>query len=201
MNDLSPPSTGKRTFIRKPPWIWLGVAAVLAGMIAWVFTRESVPEISREELILKDSPAGPALYLAKEPEVLFSGWMTEVYPDGRAKSRSRVVDGRLHGVSEGWYPEGGLEVQETFKAGVADGPVTKWHPDGTMRSQGAARAGHLDGVFRRWHANGVLAEEITMREGLPHGRARAWNEAGELMTEVMMEAGQVLHRSDDRASP
>lgn len=177
-----------------------GVAAVAVASVLWMLRPQPVMELPRDQLVLQATPQGEALCLAANPEVIFTGWMTESYPGGGKKSRSRVVDGRLHGLSEGWHPEGGLAVQEHFQAGVAEGPVTKWHSNGAKRSEGAAHVGKLEGVFRRWHGNGVLSEEITMRGGQPHGTARSWDESGNLKKEVMMEGGQLVRRAEMKDS-
>lgn len=124
----------------------------------------------------------------------FSGWVTENYSEGARKSRSRVVDGRLNGVSEGWNAAGTLLVREHFVEGVSDGVVTKWHPDGTKQSEGTSKAGKFEGLFRRWHTNGILAEEVNLVAGQPHGMSRAWYPSGALKAEARAENGKVLQQ-------
>lgn len=186
------PASSSRKRWQVAGW-WAGIVLLGIVVVWWSGKWRGEREVDRSQLVLKETPQGKALYWANKPDELFSGWMVEMYPSGQKKSRSQVVNGRLHGLSEGWYPDGMLEVQEYFAEGVAEGPVKKWYPDGTLRSEGVAQAGKLEGVFRRWHPNGVMAEEITLREGQPHGPARAWDVNGTLLKEVIMEAGEIVN--------
>jgi len=166
----------------------------LAASIAFILrlnSPEPDPEVPRDALILLND----RLHWISDTNRVFTGWMTETYSNGIPRSRSRVVDGRLNGLSEGWNAEGKIEVQESFLNGQADGLVTKWFPNGIKRSEGTAVGGSLQGTFRRWHSNGVLAEEITMDVGEPHGPARAWDEEGKLKAEVQMHRGTVVRQS------
>src|SRR6266511_3157124 len=49
----------------------------------------------------------------------FTGLMVEHGADGSLRSRSSVVNGLLHGLSQGWYTNGQLQVTEQFKEGVS----------------------------------------------------------------------------------
>lgn len=181
-----------------------GVALVALTLVSGVWflgKRAPAEEPTRllSELVLVEG----RLTVAGSPDEIFNGWVLERYPDGELKSRSRVLAGRLQGVSEGWYPDGRLQVREHFADGVAEGSVTKWHPDGNRLSEGFARGGRLDGIFRRWHDNGVLAEEVSLHRGEPHGLSRAYYPSGFLKAEVRLENGRVLDQRfwDDGETP
>lgn len=122
----------------------------------------------------------------------FRGVMIERYENGALKSRSRVADGRLHGVSEGWHSNGVLQVREEFVAGVSDGVRTKWHANGRKLSEVPIVAGKLHGTFRRWTDDGSLAEVISLEAGEPHGVSRAYYASGCLKAEATLSHGQVL---------
>lgn len=183
-------------------WVGLVGALVLivAALAAFTFfiLKKATPveaEVQRDGLVLMDGQ----LRWLEDTNRVFSGWMTEAYPDGKLRSRSHVVDGRLDGLSEGWYSDGQMEIRESFSEGLAEGPVMKWHPNGNLRSEGMAAGGVLQGVFRRWHTNGILAEEVQMDGGEPHGTARAWDLEGQLKAEVQMRHGKVV-RGDETDS-
>lgn len=169
----------------------LGVSLLLAGLAVrhhLLGSRRPAPQRPLAELLKVDG----RFLLREATNQPFSGWVTEHYATGTRRSRSRVVDGRLHGLSEGWHTNGVRQIQEHFAAGLSEGLVTKWHPDGTKASEGTARAGKFEGVFRRWHPNGVLAEEISLVAGKPHGLSRSWFPSGSLKAEVTLEAGEVM---------
>ncbi len=175
---------------RALPWVGLAGLALLALALFLPRPRPvppDEPEAPRSELQRVDG----VLVWKNDTNRVFSGWMTEHYDDGTPKSRSRVVAGRLDGVSEGWNSKGVLQIREHFVAGVSEGLVTKWHHDGSKLSEGISKAGKFEGLFRRWHTNGVLAEELDLVEGQPHGRSRAWYPSGSLKAEVRLERGQV----------
>jgi hypothetical protein len=121
----------------------------------------------------------------------FSGFLLEHYSDGSRQSRSGVLNGQLHGVSEGWHTNGVLQVRETFAHGVSDGPRTKWYPSGIKMSETPVVAGKVEGVYRRWDAEGRLAEEVEMRQGQPDGRSRAYYPSGCVRFEARMRRGEV----------
>ncbi len=172
--------------------IGLALVAGVAMLGLWLKRPHPAP-VSRpsSELVRLDG----RLMLRTATNQPFTGWLTEHYTDGSPKSRSRIANGWLEGVSEGWHTNGVLQVQEHFVAGAAEGPVTKWHANGVKLSEGLARAGKLEGVFRRWHDNGVLAEEVTLQNGQPHGVSRSWFPSGSLKAEVTLENGTVVQQT------
>lgn len=121
----------------------------------------------------------------------FGGILIDRYSDGVLRSRSAVVDGLLHGLSEGWYTNAQLQVTEHFRGGVSHGERIKYYPDGTRQSVGTVVDGKLEGTFRRWHPNGQLAETVELRAGIPHGPAQSFYPSGYLKTQATLEAGKV----------
>ena len=174
-------------------------AALLLALIIHISTPspapEAPPELSREALAF-----GPEGLRPHESDVPFSGYMLSHYPDGTLRSRSQVVDGLLHGISEGWYPDGTLETRERFRHGISHGTRLRWYPDGQLASRAEIRSGQMHGVFQRWHECGAVAQIIHMHEGLPHGLSKAYFPSGFLQARVEMEHGTVVNHEywDDR---
>jgi hypothetical protein len=134
------------------------------------------------------------LVLRTATHQVFSGWLVEHHADGTPRSRSRIVDGLLDGVSEGWYTNGQIQVREHFSRGVADGLRVKWHVNGATQSVAAVVQGRLHGRFLRWHDDGSLAEEMTLLDGQPEGVSRAYYPSGFVKAEARLKAGEVLEQ-------
>ncbi len=147
------------------------------------------PQALLSELVRKDG----RLHRAGESEP-FTGVMLEHYPDGTLKSRSELVEGVLHGVSEGWHPNKVLQVREHFVAGVSHGARSRWYADGARRSEAEIIEGQIHGVFRRWHENGKLAEEIEMKHGRADGISLSYFPSGYIKAYAEMEEGEIVER-------
>lgn len=179
---------------RRPlAWTWTAAALLVLLVVTTVVFRSrppaepALPEITRSELVERDG----RLHRPGETQP-FSGWLVERYPDGRHRSRSRLVDGVLQGVSEGWHPDGTLQIREYYAAGVCEGLRTRWHTNGVVMSQTIFVAGRPEGVFRRWHPNGVLAEQIEFRDGKEHGTSLALYPSGHLRALARVNAGELV---------
>jgi antitoxin component YwqK of YwqJK toxin-antitoxin module len=172
------------------------VAWAIAGMmgVAWlVLYPRAVPAGPTLELAEVLRVDGRLVRLAATNEV-FTGWITERHPDGNLKSRSRVENGLLQGMSEGWYAKGQIQVREHFAAGLAEGLRVKWHANGATQSVATMVRGQVHGRFLRWHENGTLSEEVPMESGQPDGLSRAYYPSGFVKAEVRLKAGQVLEQ-------
>jgi antitoxin component YwqK of YwqJK toxin-antitoxin module len=165
--------------------VLIGIGVWLKGY--WGKPGESGSEKTLEELDLREG----RLYLADQ-EILFTGYLIENYPNDDLRARSRVVEGMLHGISEGFYENGQREVQEEFRNGETHGKRLKWYESGAQLSEATAIEGELHGVFRRWHENGQLAEEIPMEKGQPSGLSRAFHLDGSLKALALMTNGAVV---------
>lgn len=188
-------------FVSLGPWLarhqrglLLGLGgACLALTLYWASrSRLDVPpvaEVLRAELELREG----RLYRRGEAAP-FTGVMIERYPEGALLSRSSVVAGRLHGLSEGWYPDGQLQVRETFVHGVSHGLRTKWHPNGATQTVATIVEGQLHGRFLRWHENGLLAEDLHLNRGTPDGWSQAFHPDGRLKARVRLEHGRVVEQ-------
>ena len=170
------------------------VLATVGALYFFVFSGPDAadapgPERARAELEQVDGRLAAA-----ESGEAFSGTMVSHYPDGTLRSRSEVVEGRLHGVSEGWYPNGMIETREHFRDGVSHGVRKRWHPNGQLASRAEIREGKLHGTFRRWHEHGQPSQVIHMREGVAHGLSLGYFPSGYLQARVELDNGDVVRQ-------
>ncbi len=166
---------------------------VVTGFLAWRgFQLRPAPVIEVEEVSRLSLELREGRLCLTNATVPFNGLITERYPEGGLKSRTEVVDGWLHGISEGYFTNHQMQVQEHFLTNVSNGLRRKWYEDGTLMSETWIEQGAHHGLYRRWHANGQLAEELQMVDGKAHGPSQAFHEDGSLQARVQMEEGQVL---------
>ncbi len=169
-----------------------GAFLAIFTALLWIdFDRlpETLPELTRDDL----ERDGEVLRIRAD-DTIFSGYLVSFYPDGVLRSRTRVVEGRLDGLSEGWYPDGTQEIHEEFRAGVSHGVRVRWHPNGQIASRAEITDGRQHGVFRRWREDGTLFQVIHMRENQPHGVSKAYFPSGYLQARVEMDQGAVVNQ-------
>lgn len=178
------------------PPLGAGIVVALLGLLVaglvFLQWRHAPPaplpsELDRAQLELVDGRL--CLRGTKHP---FSGHLLEHYSGGSLQSRSAVLGGRLHGLSEGWDTNGVLQVREIFAQGISDGLRIKWYPSGVKLSEAMVVTGTLEGLYRHWDPEGHLAEEVEMHQGQPDGRSRAYFPSGCLRLEVRLRHGQVV---------
>ena len=171
-----------------------GLVLVALALGAWLMLRPTAPPVE-PTLGLADVVRGDGrLVLRTATNQVFTGWLVEKQADGTLKSRSRVLAGLLHGVSEGWYTNGRIQVREHFVGGRAEGTRVKWHANGATQSVAVIVQGQLHGRFLRWHEDGTLSEEVMMEKGQPDGVSRAYYPSGFVKAEARLKAGQVLEQ-------
>lgn len=146
------------------------------------------------ELPLSELQLRAGRLYSKSDTNAFTGWMFERYPDGTLKSRTPVLNGLLHGISQGWHTNGQLQVTETFREGVSQGVRTKRYPNGNKLSEASIVDGQLHGLFRRWHENGALAEEVNMNHGQPDGPAKSYSPDGSLIRQFTLRSGKIIEQ-------
>lgn len=181
------------------PQIWILVVTI-AAVGGWWIVQKRPPEpvpVERELLLSLVSRTNGLMHAtgAGDP---FSGVVVEYYRNGQLKSRTAVLEGLLHGVSEGYYTNGQMQVREFFTNGVSHGVRKKWFQDGQLLSDGEIVGGKFHGPFRKYHANGKLSQEVRLSNGVPHGLSRAWDTNGNLINEVEMRAGKAVKSEPDQ---
>ena len=166
------------------------VAVVMILVMLWSWygrEKTSLPEALRSELTSRDGLLFQEL--GTQP---FTGFMIESYKDGILKSRSQVVEGLLHGVSDGYHPNGQIQVREHFEKNISHGLRTKWFASGIKMSEATVVEGQMDGTFQRWDETGTLVEQIALRAGKAHGFSRAFYPSGYLKAQASMQDGEVI---------
>ncbi|MDB4642376.1 hypothetical protein OAG07_02800 [Verrucomicrobia bacterium] len=169
-----------------------GMAVVMILVMLWSWygrEKTSLPEALRSELTSRDGLLFQEL--GTQP---FTGFMIESYKDGILKSRSQVVEGLLHGVSDGYHPNGQLQVREHFEKNISHGLRTKWFASGIKMSEATVVEGQMDGTFQRWDETGTLVEQIALRAGKAHGFSRAFYPSGYLKAQASMQDGEVINQ-------
>ncbi len=183
----------RRRILRAATVTLFAGAAVFAAFFA-LRSGPAKPAEPTRELAQGDLERTDGRLAAADSGETFSGTMVSHYPDGTLRSRSEVVEGRLHGVSEGWYPDGTRETREHFREGVSHGIRERWYPNGQLASRAEIVDGRLHGVFRRWHENGTPAQVIHMREGTAHGLSLGYFPSGYLQARVELNNGDIIRQ-------
>lgn len=190
MSETLPPPNPRPPAIRR--FVVAGVVALCAlaaVLLIWRGPRlvaPPLPEVDRAQLTLREG-----VFYLLETTNRFTGYLIERYPKGELQARSEILDGRVHGRSEGYYTNGQRQVEEFFVEGVSHGVRQKWYPSGARLSTVRIENGKLEGLFQRWHEDGSLAEEITLKEGQPEGLSRAYYPSGNLKAEAVMRGGKL----------
>ena len=172
------------------------LVAMLAALLLWAVgsrwsgkTLRNTVTVSRTNLVL----VAGRLRLSGQTNG-FSGQKVEHSVHGSLRSSSAVLNGVLHGLSQGWYTNGQLQVTEHFRKGVSHGLRTKWYINGHKQSEATIVAGQLEGPYRRWHENGVLAEQVEFRQGQAHGLSFSYFPSGSLKARVTLDQGKVIEQ-------
>jgi antitoxin component YwqK of YwqJK toxin-antitoxin module len=131
----------------------------------------------------------------KGTELLFTGLLRELYPDGGIKAEAEFIDGRLHGKTRGFHPNAVLQVEENFLEGVSHGQRRRFDMEGRLVSLETIVNGEMHGLSEKYHPDGSLFEQGEYVKGVPHGLARMWNSSGVIQAEITFDHGKVTHQS------
>lgn len=114
------------------------------------------------------------------------------YATGELRSSSRVLDGLLNGLSEGWYTNGQLQVSEYYSNGISNGLRTKWYENGRKKSEADIVNGKLHGFYKQWAKTGELVTVARFEEDVPHGESMTFYPSGFLKVKVIMDHGKQI---------
>ncbi len=179
--------------------VTLFVAALTVGALWEVFLwrSKSVGSTALTETVSRDLlEQRDGRFFWRGTSNAFTGWITDHFESGEVRLRSAVVDGRLHGISEGWSTNGVRNLEEDFLDGRPHGRRTTWHANGQKRSEGQLLLGQQEGLYRLWNDDGTLSTEASFAMGKPHGTSRVWYPSGFLKSEVVMDQGTLRSRQD-----
>jgi hypothetical protein len=192
------PATKPQPASRARQLLWSLAGSALVA----VLTQASWQELA-EAQATESAPASVARFRLEERagrfyrpggSVAFTGWVMDYSRDGALRLRSAMVNGQLHGRSEGWFANGMIELREYFQQGRPHGSRTTWHLNGQKRSEGWLVAGQQQGRYCQWSEDGALVAEADFKDGKPHGISRAWYPSGCLKAEALMKNGDVQTR-------
>ena len=181
----------------KPLWIIVLMIVSVAASVIFYLSRQQRgvhAVLATEEAPLSSLSRRDGHLCRTNDTQPFTGFALEHHPNGTLKSRSMILNGLLHGLSEGWFTNGQKQIAEHFTNGVSHGLRTKWYASGKKLSEASIVNGHFEGAFRKWHENGVLAEQIQFHNGEPEGTSLAWFQSGSLKARARLEAGRVLEQ-------
>ena len=113
-----------------------------------------------------------------QPEIFFTGPVTDFYANGQKKLEASFVRGKPVGVMTTWYENGQKETEAMFVNGVREGPFTMWHENGQKKAHGNWVNNKLDGPWAVWHENGQMAFEGSFQSGRRLPGSHRWDEDG-----------------------
>lgn len=125
----------------------VAVAVLLVCVVVTLWYPRPSPSGTRSLYISVMTRTNELLYVEGE-STPFTGVVIEAYRNGGPKSKTAIVDGRPHGVSEGFHLNGALQIRENYENGVLQGVRTKYWDNGLKKSQGTAVDGVWDGAFQ-----------------------------------------------------
>ena len=126
------------------------------------------------------------LYLAGAE---YSGHLAERELDG-STSRTPYVDGKRHGLAQGWYSGGKLAWQRAFRWGNREGIAKGWWPNGQPQFRRHYRADLFEGEQWAWYESGAQFEVRRYVAGREEGRQTAWAEDGRVVANYVFKDGK-----------
>ena len=120
---------------------------------------------------------------------LFTGKLTDFYPNKILKSSAGFVNGKEQGLSETFYEDGEKETARFYTAGEKDSVNTGWWPGGTKKFEYHFNKGNYNGAFREWYMNGAIAREIMYDNGKEQS-GKEWRENGKLYTNFVWKGNR-----------
>ncbi len=151
----------------------LAISILMLGCTQATDSRDS-PQVAsrsaaataREATELRGPPQSERLYLQASREPL-TGWVKDLYGDGKLKALERYRNGLLDGSSTKWYQNGQRMCAGEYRAGQLHGVATTWHENGQKQGESHLVDGKLDGTLTRWDAQGRKVKQQQYRNGSP----------------------------------
>ena len=110
---------------------------------------------------------------------LFSGIITEVYPNHNSKSLMRFTNGRQEGYTTTWYPDGKKETLRFYHNGEKEGVHYGWWDNGNLKFTYGFVHGNYDGEYREWYVDATLFKQIIYKNGSDE-EGKGWRNNGKL---------------------
>ena len=121
---------------------------------------------------------------------LKTGTWTTYYTDGRVKSISSYIAGKLNGVQVNFTDRGQVELQAFYKDGILHGSWTSYNNGSRKKEERMYNMGKLDGINRHYNRVGKLQKEIGFKNDLQHGVFKYYDDDGNVTLEYEYENGE-----------
>jgi hypothetical protein len=130
--------------------------------------------------------------LAYDPnqQTPYTGWVKEMYDDGKVSGLHHLKDGKRDGLATVWYRDGQKSSETTYKDDKLDGPETRWHLNGQKKSETTWKDFKRDGPETSWYENGQKKTEGTYKDGKADGQWTGWHSNGEISSETTYKDGK-----------
>lgn len=121
-----------------------------------------------------------------------TGTWTTYHPDGRIKSISTYINGKLDGVFVNFTERGHVQLQTFYKDGLLHGSYTTYN-SGTRKSEERFyNMGKLDGISRQYDNLGKIQKEIGFKNDIQHGIFKQYDPEGNVMLEYEYDNGEQI---------
>ena len=121
---------------------------------------------------------------------LKTGSWTTYYPEGRVKSISSYLAGKLNGVQLNFNDRGQVELQAFYKDGLLHGNWAAYTNGTRKKEERVYNMGKMEGVNRHYDKLGKLQKEIGFKNDLQHGSYKYYDEEGNILMEYEYENGE-----------
>ena len=116
-------------------------------------------------------------------------WVT-YYPDGRVKSISSYIAGKLNGLHMTFNDRGHVELQANYKDGFLHGNWTTFNSGSRKKEERVYNMGKLDGVNKHYNKVGKLQKEIGFKNDVQHGVYKYYDDDGNVTLEYEYKNGE-----------
>ena len=121
---------------------------------------------------------------------LKTGTWTTFYPDGRVKSISSYLAGKLNGVQINLTDKGHVELQAMYKDGLLNGNWTTFQNGSRKKEERFYIMGKLNGINKHYDRTGKLQREIGFKDDVQHGIFKYYDEEGNVTLEYEYKDGE-----------
>lgn len=129
-----------------------------------------------------------------EPSSDDDGTQRTYWENGRLKSESHYVDGKLNGSFKTWYENGQVFQDGLYADDMMDGSWLIFYPDGSL----AARAQYEKGSGKQtcYNNEGCIIMEVEYVDNLKHGREIHYAANGSVLQVVNYERGKKVEEHE-----
>ena len=120
---------------------------------------------------------------------LFSGKLTERYPDQKVHHVTSFFDGKENGWQESFFNDGSISEKRFYTNGEKDGINTGWWPNGNKRFEYQFSKGIYSGDFKEWFEDGKEYKYIYYVNGNDQW-GKGWRESGKLFMNYQVKDGR-----------